>query len=369
MLIGAGVAIVALGVGVVLFGRSGERPNATESRSAGDGGRVAVLTDGGRAVGAGVGRDRGCLARREGLRGEGAPRLLFCSGFEDPVGLGEPEAMTVAQGRSRRVLTGGDVEGYAWPMRLGGNGGYVERVEESTRQRAGVSDGGVRARGAELVEADGHGGRNSRVMRLSLGSEGAEAAVRYVVPGVRSEGGIYVRYWMRFGGTPLVQEQWPVQAAPWRAVSRWESSHDGGVEKVELFIYGRARPDAGAAENLAYWHAKNEDTAGARTWWIVDGEGSDRSDGGVGGVPWGRWFLFELGIRADEMGAQGYWVAVDGHRVLTLPAGYRVFSQGETGTLVPFELGGWPTPMEQEIDDVEIWSAPPCETAPCGLDG
>lgn len=346
---GAVVGVVAVGVvGALVASRScrgGVTPPAPSSRDAG----AAAVRDAGRPAVAGP----ACLRRRAALTGEGAPRLLFCSGFEGPVALGDREAPAGSTGVARRALTGGDVEGYAWPMRLGGEGGYLEMVEGTPAR--GV-DGGVSLE-AEIAEVEAHGGARGKALRMRVGAAGVDAGVGYVVPNARTEGSVYVRYWMKLTGEPLASQQWPIQAAPWRAVTRWEAPEDGGVERVALFVYGRGR--RGDAGNIAYWHAQNEETAGNRTWWIVDSDG---------GVPWGRWFLLETGVRRDQSGAEGYWVAVDGRVVVSLPMGHRVFAASDTGTLVPFQLGGWPTPMEQEVDDVEVWSAPPCETVPCGVD-
>ncbi len=295
-------------------------------------------------------------------QGSNSAHLLFKSGFGGNVTLG-PEPGNGPKGYGQAITGTDQSTGFSWPIAAWSpahSGLHLDPMSGSTDPYSSHFFNSI-----DTVV--GHTGAATKALQLSLQNfpdysccaqdmlETSEMATP-----IKSQ---YFRVWIKFPQDLLTQFQtypdawrdlWVFKTATsfrmatslWNkeGVPVWHVQADaGGLDATCGFI----DPTTGAPAydcNFHYYDTYNMSVP----------------------VPIEQWFLMEIYIKRSPGSNGRFFWAVDGQTLVDRSGPTYGLNNEEISNMYYISLYGNQFPMNEWLDDIEIWDAPPCATLPCG---
>jgi hypothetical protein len=281
--------------------------------------------------------------------------LLFSSGFEGATTLSAISSSATID--DVQFFSGTDTTtGFAWPMTLFGTNPALTGIHDIV----GASNPVTPYIANDIETVTGHRGTPTRALKMQVNSVAPNMCCDQDVfqlsglpPGVAD---FYERIWMKLNPEFLSQ----VQADPGNFYESLFFMKDfDNSYRIESYIYG-------SGSGVPYWYVHGDNAANPpatyQEFWS--------SANTMVPVPLDDWFLLEVYMhRAADSTGRFFW-AVNG-QTLGDYNGPLATSTNLTTFLISMatvyrENVSSSYPAYQWVDDVEIWSGPPCASLPCG---
>ncbi len=266
----------------------------------------------------------------------------FRSGFESGVTI-DPAS---GHGSNYQLLRGADAAGGRFPIRLWGSpeasSGVLAIIGDATPEP--VDKYIVNT----LVDVDGPRGRPSRALSMRIDRASPKTCCTQDSFQVvnREEPVFYLRYWARLDDGVLQRARNFGYRNFWRMLWEMKAEPDDYRMRLQLQLDERGK---------LYWFIQADRLVNADPVWIHENREIP--------VEPGRWFAVEICM--DRPGG-AFWAAVDGKLVGRQQGDLYGRRRLRTTSVKHAILYGEPAEGRQWIDDLEIWSAPPCGRPPCG---
>jgi hypothetical protein len=283
-----------------------------------------------------------------------AQTLLFSSGFEASSTLA-PITLS-AGGDDYQRLSGLDTgTGYSWPMSFWGANATTTGLHPIVGGSNLVSTYITN----DIESVAGHTGSPTKALKIGSSTPGPGfccTQVPFQIAGLSQQvKDFYVRYWTKLNPEFLAQEQVGGNNF-WRTMLELKTFTD---YRIATFIYG-------ASNLVPYWAVvvdNKPEGAGppcpTGACWTGDNSSIP--------VPTGQWMLMEYYLHRS-IGSDGrfFW-AVNGQTIVD-HSGPTYGANQENFDFLAFlnVYGTNMNPAYQWVDDIQVWTLPPCGTLPCG---
>lgn len=299
--------------------------------------------------------------------------LLFYSGFESATTADVPtDCYGGADPGCWQSLSGTDnASGDTWPPSIweGSDGRFqliadapvnsstVSNYIVNEMQDATVLSGGralhskIKQSGCCGTDPQGWGGTQDPYIILPSGLQGPE-----------SEGDLYVSYWLRFQPNleDLMEVGNPQSGWHWRAFFEWKTAGD-------YRVLARIRRDPYINEGRLFWHVTFDNEANCPLYHENCPAYVGYWDPGPNfsvPVPVGQWFKVEIFWHRSSGSDGRVWMAVDGQAITDREfPNIGAFGDVIDRIMIMQVYGSSGYPMEQWVDDLQIWSSFPTATA------
>jgi hypothetical protein len=275
----------------------------------------------------------------------GPASLLFWSGFEDGVSVGDPRDCYSA-GCWQDLLGTDAATGFTWPPKIAGGSGQFQTRSGAASTPTTLSDYMVN----DIQTVTGRTGAPTRVLYSLIkqnsctGTAGqGDCATQdpYLVQPPTEPGDLYISFWRKLDPT-LLQKL----VNGWHVVFEWKTSDDYRVI-AQIVNYGGVTP---------YWELRADNVANGglpyQEFWRVNNQSV--------AVPIGQWFKFEVFWHRSGGSDGRVWMALNG-QTLVDKFGPNIGVNGSPiDRIFLTQLYSAATyPLEQWTDDIQIWSGFP----------
>lgn len=275
--------------------------------------------------------------------GRTAPKALFRTGFERGVSL----SPLVGNSNQYQHFSGSDIAGFSFPILLwdtpAENSGILSIIGPQAPNPAN------RYVDNALLSTTGFDGKPTRAlsMRILAASPATEVTQDTFQVVNRAEAVFYARYRIRFDPQLIDRANTLGPGRFWRMF--WEMKADPDDYRIRLeLLMNKARQ--------LVWHVQGDRLINADPLWeSIAADPPIRLD---------RWHSIELCM--DRPNSR-FWAAVDGRMIADYSGPLYGPRKAPSTSIKHAIVYGEPREGEHMIDDLEIWSAPPCARGPCGF--
>jgi len=260
-----------------------------------------------------------------------ASKLLFKSGFEDGVALGE--LYNDGGGTWYQKLLGGDVAGYSWPIEIwNGQGAFQVLVDSSVNSEEYIHN--------EIITMEGHDGTPSKVMHCKIFKADKEwTQDPYIVEDAVENGDLYVKYWLKFPDNLPDKLGDGTKDDGWCTFFEWKTSGD---YRIAAYVYVEK-------DGKPYWYAHGDNVAKDnygpyKEFWYEENKQIP--------VPENEWFLVEFFFHRSTGGDGRFWWAVNKNVIVDHHGPNKI--EKHINRLMLFTVYAGQYPFEQWVDDIEI---------------
>lgn len=275
------------------------------------------------------------------------PRLLFKSGFEGSLLLGEPYDCETSCWQD---IKGSDsATGYSWPPEIWQGGAKLQLLADTPVTPDTVSTYVLN----ELQRAAGPHGRPTSVLYSEIRKHGGSSTQTPVLltPSTTAlQGDLYVSQWIKLQ-PDLLERLGPNS---WWVLFEWKTN---AQQRLITYVYTDSL-------NKPYWYLKTDDHSGgvAKEFWKVANRTAP--------VPIGEWFKFEIFWHRSSQRDGRAWQAINGQIVFDHFGPLLGGKDPIDRIMLTQVYAGGSLPLYQWVDDIEIWDGFPCgDGVPCGTKG
>ena len=252
------------------------------------------------------------------------PKLLFSSGFEGTVYLGDFD------GYYQKILGKDSGTGFSWPIAVLG-------ATESALHPIDHDDG--QALDNEIQTVIGHDGTETKVLYNKEHYDVLYTQSPYEILNIKEgKKDLYIKYWIKIDGESLTKPNM------WRTFFEWKTKDYAIGEGFRLISYIYADE-----EGIPYWHWQGDADPEHPIWEI---------DNRTIPVPRNEWFLTEFYWHWSE-GEDGRALWKINGKVIGDHYGPTTLNSKPIDFIMLTQIYGNSNPKEQWIDDIEIWDTMP----------
>ena len=287
----------------------------------------------------------GAPARAEARDTTPAPaRLLFWSGFEKGVSVGEPRDC-YASGCWQDLAGTDSVSGFSWPPRIAGGTGAFQMLADTASTPSTIADYIVN----DIQTVTGRTGAPTRALHTLIKQNGCTGTAPqgkcatqgpYQLRPAREPGDLYISFWRKLD--PMLMQK---LGKSWHVLFEWKTAGDYRVI-ASIVTYAGTPALQIMADNNANGGLPREE------FWRV----TNRSVR----VPLGQWFKFEVFWHRSAGDDGRIWMALDGRKIVDQLGPNIGVNNAPIDRIFLTQLySGGSYPLEQWTDDVQIWSGFP----------
>ena len=258
-------------------------------------------------------------------------QLLFKSGFEEGVSLGEP--YNDGGGTWYQDLIGDDGSGYTWPITIwGSKGAFQVLVDSSLTPSEYIQN--------SIVTMDGHDGNPTKVMHSKiLKADKSWTQDPYILETTSENGDLYVKYWLKFPKNLADALGDGTNDDGWCTFFEWKTSGD---YRIAAYVYVEE-------DGKPYWYVHGDNVAkdnfGAyKEFWYEENKKIP--------VPEDEWFLVEFFWHRSTEDDGRFWWSIN-KKVIVDHYGPNKLVE-PINRIMLFTVYAEKYPFEQWVDDVEI---------------
>ena len=288
---------------------------------------------------------------------------IFRTGF-DGATISAPR--DCSQGTCLLDITGTDpVTNFTWPVHVWD----LDGVLQATTANSDVTDGSNLSTHIldQIQTVTGHSGSQTKVLYQGIrtdksGYSWSPQNPHYMYyPGEppNPQGDLYIRYWIKMGSASGL--------GSWRTLLQWKTNGDFRVS-LNTTTYGQGVNSECDSNGSVYWMLGADNVANGGATPAVYWEKCDKTHA----IPVGQWFKVEFfSHRGTQGGTDGrVWVAINGQTYFDITGSQMWGAQGKKVNRImapQIYTGAHPSssaPVEQWIDDYEIWDNFPSDASP-----
>ncbi len=262
-------------------------------------------------------------------------KLLFKSGFEKGVYLGEP--YNDGGGCWFQDVKGSDNDEFTWPITFWGTSGTFQVLVDSSLNPENY----IRNK---IITVKGYDGNPTRVMfsRILKADKGCTQDP-YIMMDAVEEGDLYVSYRLKFPEDLAKLLGDSSNDDGWCTFFEWKTSGD---YRIAAYVY--------VDEGAPYWYVHGDNVAKDRygryrEFWEEENKSLP--------VPENKWFLVEIFWHRSKGKDGRFWWAIDGHVVADHHGPNK--KSRPINRIMLFTVYSGQYPLTQWVDDIEIWDGFP----------
>jgi hypothetical protein len=289
-----------------------------------------------------------------------AQTLLFKSGFEPATTLG-PVTGTAPLGPEQAIYGSDSSTSFTWPITAfnpnpGLDGIHIVPPHSSTDANANHF--------INILDTSSlHSGRQSLMLEVQGYADNSCCAqnVLNMVGMSQPINSLYERVWVKLG--PEIAQQAAAHPTDfWRDLFEIKTQSDFRIITYVLRTSSNSSPFFLVQSDNG---AQNSPT---RTFWTSS---CPQSSSCYVAVPQNQWFLEEIYLKRSSGSDGQFFFAINGKTIVNRMGpnyGGSISSEPIYQWMIQNEYGNY-FPMQEWLDDVELWSSPPCKNLPCGSGG